>query len=318
VTPVAFRAVVLDYPPCAPYGPEEQTCRELGGAFEIVDYERFRADPTPCDVLLNACGKPLTPALLDAARPSCVVGYGVGTDWIDVAAAHDRGVHVVNMPLANVPDVAAHALALMLACTRRLVAADRVVRNGGFDWTRAGLPIRLAGRHVGLIAFGNIPRRLARLLGPHGAELAAYDPHVDAEFMAQRGVRRVGELDELISSSEIVSLHAPAAAETRNLLDRRRIALLPRGAIVIVTGRGSTYDAEALAEALTDGRVAAAGLDVFPDEPLPAGHPLLRSPNALLTPHMAGTSRESIDDQHGLAAAAIRNAAAQLRTPGEG
>jgi D-3-phosphoglycerate dehydrogenase len=313
MTREAFRAVVLDYPPCAPYGPEEQTCRELGGTFEVVDYQRFRADPTPCDVLLNACGEPLTSALLDAARPTFVVGYGVGMDWIDLAAARDRGTHVVNMPLANVPDVAAHALALMLACSRRLVAADRVVRSGVFDWTRAGLPIRLAGRRVGLIAFGNIPRQFARLLAPHGAELASYDPHVDAEVMAQYGVRRVAALDELIGCSEIVSVHAPAAAETRNLLDRRRIALLPRAAIVIVTGRGSTYDAEALAEALTDGRVAAAGLDVFPDEPLPAGHPLLSSANALLTPHMAGTSRESIDAQHGLAAAAIRDAVTRLR-----
>jgi D-3-phosphoglycerate dehydrogenase len=318
MTREAFRAVVLDYPPCAPYGPEEQTCRELGGTFEVVGYERFRADPTPCDILLNACGEPLTSALLEAARPSFVVGYGVGLDWIDVAAARERGTHVVNMPLANVPDVAAHALALMLACSRHLVAADRVVRSGVFDWTRAGLPIRLAGRRVGLIAFGNIPRRLARLLAPHGADLAAYDPHVDAEVMAEHGVRRVLALDELIGSSEIVSVHAPAAAETHNLLDRRRIALLPRAAIVIVTGRGSTYDAEALAEALGDGRVAAAGLDVFPDEPLPAGHALLSSANALLTPHMAGISRESIDAQHDLAAAAIRDAAARLRMLGEG
>ena len=104
------------------------------------------------------------------------------------------------------------------------------------------------------------------------------------------------------------------SAETRNLLDRRRIALLPRGSIVVVTSRGSIYDAEALAEALGDGRVAAAGLDVFPDEPPPAGHPLLRSANALLTPHMAGTSQESIDEQHREAAAAIRQAAVRLLT----
>jgi D-3-phosphoglycerate dehydrogenase len=132
--------------------------------------------------------------------------------------------------------------------------------------------------------------------------------------MAQHGVRPVAALDELVASSQIVSVHAPAGAETRNLLDRRRIALLPRGAIVVVTSRGSTYDAEALAEALADGRVAAAGLDVYPDEPPPAGHPLLRSANALLTPHMAGASRESIDEQHRLAAATIREAAVALST----
>ena len=232
---------------------EEEACRELGGSLEVVGYERFVADPRPCDVLLNACGEAVTPALLDASRPSCVVGYGVGTNWIDLAAARERGMRVVNMPLANVPDVAAHALALILACSRRLVAADREVRNGGFDWTRAGLPVRLAGRRLGLIAFGNIPRQLARLLAPHGAELAAHDPHVDPGVMVQHGVRPVTELDESLAGSQIVSLHAPETPETRNLLDRRRLALLPRGAIVVVTGRGSTYDAEALAEALADG-----------------------------------------------------------------
>ncbi|MGH3003802.1 MAG: NAD(P)-dependent oxidoreductase [Gaiellaceae bacterium] len=275
------------------YELEARAVATAGGTFSVVRYEDLEAAlPLDADVVVNAGDWPLDRFLHGLPACRAVVSYGVGLDWIDVKAATARGILVVHTPLANVTDVAVHTLALLLACSRRLLEYDDHIRSGGFrpaGWT----PLRrLDGQTLGLLAFGNIPQRLVPLVEPLGMRILAWDPYVDPERMRGAHVEP-GSLEDVLASSDVVSVHVPAVPETVGFLDGAKISQLKRGAIVLVTSRGHVYDADALADALHNGHVAAAGLDVFPQEPLRAGHRLLSCGNAILTPHVAGFSAES-------------------------
>ena len=308
--------VLLDYEPYGPWEIEAEAARAAGASFAMRSYEEFVAEPGGAELVLNPGAWPFRRELLERL-PECrhVVGYGVGLDWIDLRAAAGQGVAVVHMPHANVEDVATHALGLILACARRLLELDRVVRSGGFDWPRSQPLHRLRGRRLGLLAFGNIPRLLAGMVAPLGLDVSAYDPYVPAEEMRARAVEPM-EADELLRSSHVLSVHLPSTPETRGFLDERRLALLPQGALVAVTSRGDVYEPGALIRGLEEGRIAAAGLDVFPEEPLPPGHPLTQLQNVVLTPHVAGYSEESIRDAHETAAVVIAAIAAGEPPPG--
>jgi phosphoglycerate dehydrogenase-like enzyme len=293
----SFDVVVLDHPQGGPYRLEADAVAAAGGTLTVIPIGDLDQRTVACDVVVNAGDWPLTAARLDRL-PGCraAVSYGVGMDWIDPALARERGLRVVNTPAANVEDVAVHALAMILACARRLPAYDAHLRAGGFRPDEEP-PRRLAGRTLGLLAFGNIARRLAELAAPLGMRIVAHDPHVEAEAMRALGVEPLG-VDELLARADVLSVHLPASPETAGFLDARRLAALPAGAIVVITSRGAIYDPDALAAGLTSGHVAAAGVDVFPVEPPPADAPLLRAPNAILTPHVAGHTVEADLDAH--------------------
>jgi phosphoglycerate dehydrogenase-like enzyme len=311
-----MKTILVPYDPYGPWDVEAQALAQVGGNLESVPYPELFERPRDAELLLNAWAGSLTADLLDA-MPSlrCAVGYGVGLDWIDVPDASRRGIRVVTMPEANREEVATHTVALILACARRLPVLDQHVRGGGWDWPRSETFYRLRGRRAGLLAFGGIARRVVELLQPFGLVLAAHDPHIPDETIRSAGVDPVG-LEELLRTSHILSVHVPATVATRNLLDARRLSLLPEGAIVVVTSRGEVYDPDALAAALTEGGVGAAGLDVFPEEPLPPDHALRHAPNVVLTPHVAGTSEESIQDLHQAAADVIDALARGVAPPG--
>jgi len=310
------RGVLLEYAPYGPWDVELEAARRSGLELDVRDHESFAVEPSDVDVVLNAGAWPLPPQVLDRL-PSCrcVVGYGVGLDFVDVAEATRRGILVCNMPAANTEEVATHSLALILACARRLLELDRNVRAGRFEWPRSRPLRRLRGQTLGLLAFGRIASRLAQLVAPLDVSLVAHDPFVSAETIRAHGVEPVG-LDELLRRSEILSVHLPSTPETRGLLDASRLARLPEGAILVVTSRGDVYDTGALVAALETGRLAAAGLDVFLEEPLPPDHALCTLPNVLLTPHTAGYSEESIEDLHAAGAAALAAVADGRPVPG--
>lgn len=311
-----MKATLVAYDLYGPWDLERSALAAVGGSLHVVSPRQLEAAPHDAELLLNVAAAPAPVALLDRLSGlRCAVSYGIGVDWIDVPEAGRRGVMVVNMPSANVEDVATHAFALLLACARRLLELDRVVRSGGFEWPRNKPLHRLRGRRLGLLAFGAIPRVVAALANPFGLDVAAHDPFVEPRFMQTRGVEPVG-LDELFVSSDILSVHVPSTPATVGIVDARRLALLPDGAIVLVTSRGDVYDPDALAAAVASGRLAAAGLDVFPDEPLSAGHPFARLENVVLTPHIAGYSEESIRDLHETAVAIIGALARGERPPG--
>jgi D-3-phosphoglycerate dehydrogenase len=225
------------------------------------------------------------------ALPACrVVGrYGVGLDTIDLAAAAALAIRVVNVPDYCTDEVADHALGLILALTRGIVPLDRAVQAGTWDFRLAGRVRRPSSQQVGVVGLGRIGAALARRAQALGYGVVGTDPLGPRNS----GVRTV-ELDELLATSDVVSIHAPLDATTRHLIDARTLALMRPTAILINTSRGGLVDHEALVEALLAGRLAGAGLDVLEREPIPADDPLLGLPNVVLTPHAAFYSEESL------------------------
>jgi D-3-phosphoglycerate dehydrogenase / 2-oxoglutarate reductase len=211
---------------------------------------------------------------------------GTGYDNIDVAAARERGIEVVYVPDYGIDDVADHAIALLLACARKIALSDRRVRAG--DWPgygELGPMFRLRGRTLGLFGYGRIGRRLGEKGEALGMRVLAHDPYV-AGATATR--------EELFAASDVLSLHAPLTPETRHVVGAAELAAMKPGAILVNTARGSIVDTVALAAALSDGRLGGAGIDVFEEAPLPTNHPLRRCENAVLTPHSAAYTEEAL------------------------
>ena len=259
---------------------------------DTAGLERELAD---AEILLHVLS-PVTEAVLAQARKlQLVQKIGIGVDTIDREAAGRRGIAVCNMPGTNTNAVAEHALALMLACLRRVVPINNDLR-GGHGWPahvdNLDAAAEIEGACVGLIGYGAIARRLTSILRAFGATVIAHARNAtasDVEFVP---------LDDLLARADIVSLHLPLTDATCNLLDAPRLARMKPGAIVINTARGQLIDESALAAALRDGRLSAAGLDVFSQEPTPASNQLLGLRNVVVSPHIAwmtsGTWRRSV------------------------
>jgi phosphoglycerate dehydrogenase-like enzyme len=242
------------------------------------------------EVLLHVL-TPVTADVMDLApRLRLIQKIGVGLDTIDLAAAHARGIAVANMPGTNTAAVAEMTLALIFACLRRTVALSEGTRAGR-GWS---LPVEtldglgeIGGRTVGLIGYGAVPQRHTPVLRELGATPVAWSRSSRGD-----GVQLM-PLDDLLARADIVSLHVPATPDTRHLLDARRIGLICPGGILINTARGALVDEPALLEALTTGRLAAAGLDVFAEEPARA-NPLFALPNVVAAPHVAWLTQETL------------------------
>ena len=221
-----------------------------------------------------------------AATPSlkAILRWGTGSDAIDIAAATDAGVAVVTTPAVNAEAVADMALALMLACVRRLPRLDDAVRAG--EW-RAAVPTRdLAGATVGVVGLGAVGRAVTRRLRAFGCRVLALEPNPDREFCAQYDVE-LAALDSMLPRLDVLTLHAPLSATSRHLIGARELQLLPSHAVVINTARGELIDQPALVAALESGRIAAAGLDVFEREPVPLEDPILAAPNTIVSGHIS-------------------------------
>jgi len=209
---------------------------------------------------------------------------GIGYDNVDVADATAAGVIVCNAPDAPSVSTAEHALMLMLAIVKNLPAQTERARQG-LPGAAVGTALELDGSVLGLVGYGRIARRVGIAATALGMSVLAYDPYInDAE-----GCRLVG-LDEVFAGSDVISLHAPAVAETRHMINADSLAAMKHGVYLVNCARGGLVDQEALLEALDSGRVAGAGLDVTDPEPLPEGHPLLQHPRVIVTPHVASAT----------------------------
>lgn len=220
--------------------------------------------------------------LARGTRLRLVHKLGAGVNTIDVAAATDRGIAVANMPGANAPSVAEGTVLLMLAALRRLPGLDRAVRQGRGWPSDPGLGemVRdIGGCTVGLVGYGNIAKRVGDIVAAMGAAVL----HTSTRDDGRPGWR---PLPELLAASDIVSLHLPLTARTHHLLDRDALARMRPNAVLVNTSRGAVVDEGALVDALRDGRLAAAGLDVFEVEPVAPGNPLLDLDNVVLMPHV--------------------------------
>ena len=232
---------------------------------------------------------------IDTAQ--AIVNSGHGFDKIDHEAAAERGIMVVNTAGFVSEEVANHAIMLLLACAKKLVVLDQQTRRG--DWMGTGLtdllPMpRLYDQVLGLVGLGTIGRATAMRARAFGLEVVAYDRYVQPWLAREVRVKLVGSLEELASRSDFVSMHTPLNDETRHLAGEAFFKAMKPSAFFINTSRGGTVDERALIDALRNGEIAGAGLDVFEEEPAGADNPLFAMDNVIVTPHTAGLSSESL------------------------
>ena len=234
-----------------------------------------------------------TESLMTACKGLKVVGrHGVGLDTVDLAAATRLGVAVVHAPGSNSQAVAEHALMLMLMCAKRARQIDRWTREG--DWqARRGGNIELAGKTLGIVGVGNIGRRVAKFAAALGMRVLGYDPYVPAEELQRRGVEPQPSLAAMLPQVDVLTCHTPLTDETRAMVNEKTLGLMKKGAIFVNTSRGPVQQERALFEALTRGQLAAAGLDVFEEEPTSRDNPLLNLDNVVVSSHVAGVTAEA-------------------------
>jgi len=216
--------------------------------------------------------------------------YGVGIEAIDIDAATERGIPVVNTPGANALGVAEHTVALIMSLLRHVPELDRLVRTGHWKEARRIIGGDVEGSVLGVVGLGSIGQLVARRMKALGMRVLAYDPFQGAETFAAAGAEKIEQLNDLLAASDVVSLHMTVTAETRQLLDSDRIGRMKPGAFLVNTARSTLIDQPALVRALGDGRLGGAALDVVEPEPLPADSPLFGIDRLIITPHHAGTT----------------------------
>lgn len=262
-----------------------------------VEYRPVRSEEDLADavgsaeVLVTRHHNKVTSRVLDrATRLRSIVQGTSGLDNIDPTAAA-RGITIAGLPGENANAVAELAIGLMISLTRTISSYDRMVRSG--DWNRDDCSTRreLRGHRLGIVGIGRVGGRVAELAAGFGVESSAYDPYLDAGEIARRGGRKAGTLEELLSTSGILTLHVPLTDETRGMIGTREIALLPAGAFIINTARGEVLDRDAALVALNGGRLGGLAMDVYGEEPPRDRWP--EDPRIILTPHIAGCTREA-------------------------
>jgi D-3-phosphoglycerate dehydrogenase len=288
--------VCLIVQPIHPEG--ERLLREAGlvprlaSASDMVTVAREIVDATA--VITRSAG--LDPQAMDAARHLRVIGsHGVGVNAVAVDHATALGIPVVNTPEANRVAVAEHTVALMLAAAKNLVAAHEAGRQGDFDFKYRTALTEISGKVLGIVGFGGIGRKVAAIAkAGFGMQVLVLSQSADPGELRQLGYQLAADLDSLLRDSDFVSLHRPLMSTAGFLIGERELALMKPGSILINTARGALVDESALVAALTAKRIAGAALDVFQSEQMKPGHPLLAAPNAILTPHVAGSAEEAL------------------------
>lgn len=238
----------------------------------------------------------ITAEVMDRLPRLRAVGrYGVGVDSVDVAAATARGIAVCNVPDYGTEAVSDHAIGLALAVARGIPRLDRGVRAGSFDLAVVRPLYQTARRVFGVVGVGLIGSATARKAAGLGYDVIGYDVAAPAGATTYHGVTMVS-FEELLRRSQVISLHTPLTDATRGLLGAEQLALVRPDVIVVNTSRGGVVDTDALVEALREGRVGGAGIDVHETEPVPTGHPLMDFDTVVLTPHLAWYTEESYDE----------------------
>ena len=224
-----------------------------------------------------------------AARARAIVRTGIGYDGVDIDAATARGIAVCNTPDAPTVSTAEHAIALLLVATKGVIASSDRLRAGDRDFYLRHRAIELEGKTLGLVGFGRIARRVAAVAQSLGMRVVAFDPFLGAETVP---ISTIDNLDEMLHTADVVSVHVPLTGKTRHLFDQGRFEAMKPGSFFINTSRGGVVDHEALLSALDSGHLQGAGLDVTDPEPLPPDHPLLHRTDVVVTPHIASATEE--------------------------
>jgi D-3-phosphoglycerate dehydrogenase len=276
----------------------QSTVAALGDQVEVrwvdgPDREKLLAAVREADALLVRSATTVDAEVLAAApKLKIVARAGVGLDNVDVDAATERGVLVVNAPTSNIHSAAEHALALLLAASRQIPAADATLRE--HTWKRSKFSgTEIFGKTVGIVGLGRIGQLVAARIEAFGTHVIAYDPYVSPARAAQLGIELL-PLDELLARADFISVHLPKTPETAGLLDKQALAKTKPGVIIVNAARGGLVNEAALAEAVSSGHVRAAGLDVYSSEPC-TDSPLFELPQVVVTPHLGASTEEAQD-----------------------
>ena len=273
---------------------EQAELDTIGATLRVLNVKSEEEVAAACgeaDALLVTYAKIGRTALLGMPTVKVIVRTGVGYDSLDVAAATARKVMVCNVPDYCISDLAEHTMALLLAWWRRIGDLDRQVRTEG--WGRPLKPVhRLEGKTLGILGLGRMGQAVALRAKGFGVKLAAFDPYIPDPVFASLGVERLG-LDELCRVADIVTIHSLLTPETRHLICDRTLRLMKPTAVIVNTARGGLVKTDDLVEAIRQGRIAGAALDVVEEEPLPMDHPLRSTPRVSLTPHAAWYSEDA-------------------------
>lgn len=220
--------------------------------------------------------------------------HGIGVDMVDVDAATDRGIPVFNVPDYCLEEVATHTTSLILACERRICQYNSDVKAGGWDYTSEGSVSRLSTKTVGVAGLGDIGLEVVKRIESFGVDIIGYDPYVSGEEMDRYGVEKV-DFETLCENSDIVTVHTPLTESTRNLIDASAFEMMGSETTLVNAARGGIIDQAALCEALEDGTVAYAGLDVLEREP-PVDNSIVAFDNVVVTPHAAWYSEDALTE----------------------
>jgi len=289
ITDYTFPDLSLEEAVLRPAGVEIVSCKEKRSPAELAELVR------DADAVI-AQFAPVNAEVVNAmTKARAIVRYGIGYDNVDIAVARERGIPVCNIPDYCVDEVADHALAFMLAITRKVVPNALHVREG--KW---GLATPLTAMQalkyltVGIVGFGRIGREVVRRLLAFKARVLVFDPVVDAAQIVAAGAQAASSFDELLAQSDIVSPHCPSLPATKQMFNAAAFAKMKRGSVFINVGRGDLADSAAVTAALQSGQLAAAALDVFDPEPIPADHPIRSMPNVILASHIASASPTAV------------------------
>lgn len=282
---------------------EARMAQLFDASFNIGDVAMSHADlahaMAQCDVLVPCISDPIDAALIEGApeRLQLIASFGSGVDHIDLTAARKKGIIVTNTPGVLTEDTADMTMALILSVPRRLAEGEKLVRTGEWrGWSPSGmLGHRIGGKKLGIIGMGRIGRAVARRARAFGLSIAYHNRHrLPFEVEQDLEAEWHGDLDALLTGSDIVSIHCPLNADSRGLIDARRVGLMQQHAYLINTSRAEITDEQALIAALDEGRIAGAGFDVYTHEPA-IDQRLLALPNVALSPHMGSATFEGRD-----------------------
>ena len=256
---------------------------------KMLSEEKFDA------IVLRAPAQMTREIVAVADSVKAISGAGTGLDNIDVEAATEKGIAVLNCPTVNAVSVAEHALTLMLTVSKKILRCDQAVRNDKFDLRNELRPIELNDKVLGLVGIGAIGSKLAKMVqGGLNMSVIAFDPYVDPSVAESLGIQMLPELENLLPLCDVLSLHVPLLPGTKNIIGEKEISLMKPTAIIINTARGGILDEDALTQALIEKRIAGAGLDVFCTEPnIDCSAQLYKLDNTVFSPHLGGITEES-------------------------
>ncbi|RDE10154.1 C-terminal binding protein [Pelagibacterium lacus] len=291
---MSYKIVLTDYE-FPDLGPETEVFARAGLTLtpnQARTEDELIAACAGADAVLNQYAQ-LTPRVIRSLDKCRIISrYGIGLNTIDVPTATELGIYIGNVPDGSLEEVSDHAIALLLAVVRGLVKFDTAVKAGKWDYTVVKPLYRVRGKTLGLLSFGNIARKVAVKMAGFGVRIIAHDPYADAAEAKAMGVELV-DLETLCRESDYLSVHVPLVEQTRHILSRDQFAVMKPTAIVVNTARGPVIDEAALIAALSEKRLAGAGLDVFETEPVRGDNPLLAMDNVVLSSHAAWYSEDS-------------------------